>query len=584
MNTWRLFRGARAGAARSLPALALALALLPGSQVAQAEGTRTLHPASGIGSTGNRGVMDITNTLAGGVARQTQFTYVYAREGEVILLGSRNRTTNTGANRGQIRLWAPQSFGAKGAETDPSNASAVLTCDGTAGPGSGGLIPDRTAELAGPNSADGTATVPNGFTPCWYQVPAGGAGVYGVRFYGADSGSSNNASIATPQAHTATVQAWDVTVRPDVSSLTDLNGRVFTYAWAVYLNANSRYLRNNLHYISNDGYRYRQTFQGLDPNRAVFYANPKGFIDAGAPLYKDIRGSNQNVNTGVSFSAGVTAEPPAFPIFFSDVDPAGPNAAEVNRVLTALAIPTTPSQPFLTNPTFVGNVGGSTSTVNAGGAFTFDTLNTLTYQVVVKRGAVPAAPAPGSDPNHPAGCVDDYDPANPCNRVLTGVALSGSHSILWDGKDNSGFSFPVGSFTFQATGRNGEIHFPMIDIEGNVDGGPTLTKLNGFNAAEATMVYFDDRGYRTSNNTLIGELNGHLCGAGHNQVPPAPDHSLLGVDSADSNFNGPGKYYRVITGSSDPNNDCNNTAATYFGTAKAWISGRWSARRCSRSR
>lgn len=89
MNTWRLFRGARLGAARSLPALALALALLPGSQVAQAEGTRTLHPASGIGSTGNRGVMDITNTLAGGVARQTQFTYVYAREGEVILLGSR---------------------------------------------------------------------------------------------------------------------------------------------------------------------------------------------------------------------------------------------------------------------------------------------------------------------------------------------------------------------------------------------------------------------------------------------------------------------------------------------------------------
>lgn len=92
---------------RLLPALALAAGLLPGVQPAQAEGTRTIHPAAGIGSTGNRGVMDLTNANAAGVARQTQFTYVYAREGEVILLGSRNRTTNTGTNRGQIRLWAP---------------------------------------------------------------------------------------------------------------------------------------------------------------------------------------------------------------------------------------------------------------------------------------------------------------------------------------------------------------------------------------------------------------------------------------------------------------------------------------------
>ena len=105
----RLAAGARGGwPTRLLPALAVAAALLPGMQPAQAEGTRTLHPASGTGSTGNRGVMDLNSTDAAGVARQTQFTYVYAREGEVILLGSRNRTTNSGTNRGQIRLWAPQ--------------------------------------------------------------------------------------------------------------------------------------------------------------------------------------------------------------------------------------------------------------------------------------------------------------------------------------------------------------------------------------------------------------------------------------------------------------------------------------------
>ena len=93
-----------------------------------------------------------------------------------------------------------------------------------------------------------------------------------------------------------------------------------------------------------------------------------------------------------------------------------------------------PLQPLLTSPTFVGNMGGHTSTVSAGGLFTFDTQNTLTYESVIRRGAV----APGADPNHPAGCLDDYDPANVCNRVLTGVALTGSHAILWDGLDNDG--------------------------------------------------------------------------------------------------------------------------------------------------
>ena len=531
-----------------------------GVGTAQAEGTRTLHPATGTGSTGNRGVMDATTTAtaAAGVAYQRQFTYVYARAGEVILLGQRNRN-----NGGDIFVYDPNpaGFGGKGMETVPTTAS--FTCS-TANQGTGsGYISGRAAELAGPNSADGTNTVPNGFTPCWYVAPV--TGVYGVRFTVATSGNqANTALIATPVVSTSVVSAWDVTVRAGVSSLDDLNGRVFTYAWAVYLNANGRYLRNNLHYVSSDGYRYRQTFQGLDPNRAVFYANPKGFIDGGAPLYKDIRGSNQNVNGGTSFNAGVTAERPTYPIFFSDVDPQGPNATEVNRVLTALAIPQAPLEPQLTAPTFVGNMGGHSSTVSSGGVFTFTTLNTLTYEIVVRRGAVAA----GADPNHPAGCVDDHDPANVCNRSMTGVALSGDHSVLWDGLDNSGHPFPVGDYDFQIVGRNGEIHFPIIDLEGNVDGGPTLTKLNAFNAAEATTVYFDDRGYRTANNTLVGELNGHLCGAGNAQVQPSPNHSLVGVDSADPNWNGSGKYYRSFSGSSDNNQDCRNNASEYFGTAK----------------
>jgi uncharacterized repeat protein (TIGR01451 family) len=502
-----------------------------------AEGTRTLHPAAGDGSTGNRGVMDVSNTVNAGVVRTRQFLYVYAEAGEVILLGSRNRS-----NGGDIFVYNPQSFGARGNEAIPG--AADFTCSNQAGRGT---IASRTAELAGPNSADLSQTVTNGFDPCFYAAPT--TGIYGVRFTAATSGGgTNDALIATPRVLDGNrVSAWDVTVRANASSLTDLNARVFTYAWTVYLQNNGRVLNNALRYVSTDGFRYRQTFRGLDPNRATFYANAQGFIDAGAPLYRDVRGNDQTVAAGPSFSAGVTAQAPQYPIFFSDVAQGGPNAVEVNKVLTALAIPTAPLQPQLSNPQFVGNLSGNQSTVSAGGVFTFDTLNTLTYEIVISLDGV------------------DFDPANVNNRVLTGTALSGSHSVLWDGLNNNAVPFPAGSYDFRIYGRNGEIHFPMLDVEGNANGGPTLEKLNGFQPADAFTVYYDDRGYRTANATVIGVLNGHLCGATSPIAQPTPTHSLVGVDSS---VGGPSTYYRRWSGSSDTNVDCDNDANEYFATAK----------------
>jgi len=541
MDSMSSFQGRLRARAQSIGGVAivaillLAVTLCPAPS-AHAEGTRTLHPASGDGSTGNRGVMDVSTTLNAGVVSTRQFIYVYAQAGEVILLGSRNRN-----NSGNIFVYNPQLFGAKGNETIPGVAS--FTCSSQSGRG---YIASRNEELAGPNSADGSATVANGFNPCWYVAPS--TGIYGVRFTAANTGSTNSASISNPEVLNGNrVSAWDVTVRSNVSSLGDLNGRVFTYAWSVYLNSNARYLRNALYVVSSDGFRYKQTFRNLDPNRATFYANSQGFVDDGRPLYRDVRGSNQTVGSGPSFTAGVSAQAPEYPIFFSNVDPGGPNAAEINRVLTALALPLAPAQPLLQNPDFVGNISGNQSTVSAGGVFTFDTQNTLTYEIVISLDGV------------------DFDPANVSNRVLTGTALTGSHSVLWDGMNNNGIPFPAGNYDFRIYGRNGEIHFPMLDVEGNSWGGPTLEKLNGFQPADRFTVYYDDRGYRTANGTLVGALNGHLCGAASPIAQPAPAFSLVGVDSS---AGGPNNYYRRWTGSSDSNTDCNNNANEFFATAK----------------
>ena len=54
--------------------------------------------------------------------------------------------------------------------------------------------------------------------------------------------------------------------------------------------------------------------------------------------------------------------------------------------------------------------------------------------------------------------------------------MTGTHNILWDGKDGNGVAFPAGNYRYCIVGRNGEVHFPMADVE-DINERPTLTKL-----------------------------------------------------------------------------------------------------------
>ncbi len=134
----------------------------------------------------------------------------------------------------------------------------------------------------------------------------------------------------------------------------------------------------------------------------------------------------------------------------------------------------------------------------------------------------------------------NFDPTSPTNRSLRGVAATaGPHTVAWDGRDNSGNFFPVGSYQVHASFHGGEYHFPMIDVENDTQGGPTITNTNhpGGGCPPLTGgcsgAFYDDRAYRTVGGTVVDStslVGNVLCGV----APPATHFAnvLTGFDSS----------------------------------------------------
>jgi hypothetical protein len=156
-----------------------------------------------------------------------------------------------------------------------------------------------------------------------------------------------------------------------------------------------------------------------------------------------------------------------------------------------------------------------------GGSFTYTSNVGGIYELVISRDGT------------------TFDPTNPLNKTLLGIATPGTHTVSWNGKDNSGTNFPVGTgYKVHFSIHGGEYHFPLLDVENSVLGGPTFTLLNppgGSCPNGCSQGYFDDRGYFALNGTEVGTADGvtALCG---NNPPGSPYHADwdTGYDTAGS--------------------------------------------------
>lgn len=505
------------------------LALCLGTSTAQAEGSRNLYPVTATGNRANIEWRAPTVQYANFVTRRTLLR-VYANAGEVILTGS----SAVGVNQGDILIYNPglvQPDPSLGPNFDnvtpaigqePLPAVASFSCNDqrtTLGNAALGQITTRAQELAGPDTLP-AGGVPGGYAPCSYVAPTTGiytvviTGPSGLNSIGDTAPSGDIGTVQTAATQDSTVAAWDVTVRTTAVSTTDLTGRLFSYYLALFTGANGRFVNSNVFALTSDGYLYQTGLNGIDPNGFVIYGNNSGFIvnqnGERVALERDIVTTTDQL---LDRPAEVDFRPPAFPIFLSPPDP---------TVVAALRIPSVAVAPTIApnSLAFTGTAGANNSFFNTGGTFTYQGNLDHSFQLVISRDGV------------------NFDPTSPQNRVLRGRRPAGPASVAWDGLDNSGTPFPVGTnYQVRLVLRTGEYHFPLLDVENAPNGTPLLRLLNPpagvcppFVAA-CTSAFYDDRGY-------ILPQSGTLVGPGVNQPlaanapnPPSSD-PVLGFNTA----------------------------------------------------
>ena len=345
---------------------------LAASGTALADGSGTLYPASATCTTNSAGGSCRANIewransygpAAGGpILRRTLFS-LFAHVGEVIETGS----SAVGVGAGDILVFNP------GVVTDTQAATLPAITPGTngftcsaqrtvSGIAAQGQIATRVQELAGPQAVTGGGN-PTGYVPCSYIAPA--TGIYHIAMYGpAGDGQTADGTVVpninavdTAAAQGTSVSAWDVTVRADATSTTDIPGRLFTYALAAFTAGNGLPLNQRIYVTTTDGFRYQTDTNGLDPNGFLMYGNQRGFLDADGvtPLDHDALATT-NSGQLTALAGGVTFAAPQYPLSFTPLS---------NETIGALGIPLTAIAPVMSNFSFAGSIASNVSLVGA---------------------------------------------------------------------------------------------------------------------------------------------------------------------------------------------------------------------------
>jgi hypothetical protein len=433
-----------------------------------AEGSKEL-----IANGGDRATLSSTTVSSQGNYFPTEgLVRVYVNAGETIYLGSSDS---------HIILISPTG---KFYETDDNNI---------------GRIRSVTEESTGPrynhDGNYGTGT----YYAYTHTTAVGETGIWSVFFLG----NNDFFDVSVSASPTAT------------SSADFIKGRAYMNVFSGSMGDFDKKFKGIFYVLTNDGYTYKVDANELAGNTFTFFSNNKGYQNAdGTPSYEsednvsttdlhDPRlpdnAGTVNVTHKLFFNVPDVPVNTAVPIWllndFTDgIDDNGTNGNNATGgTLSTTWLQITPMLPVINNFTFTGNEGTSNQagTIPLGGVIRFDSNQGGTYTITI-------------------------DVPGPNNVTLTGNAVAGTNSILWDGKDGAGnrVQGTIGTSAITVGLKAGEVHFPYIDVENNRLG-IKITRLGA--GVGNTTVYWDDSPITGGTSDLDGADSGsgaHTWGSG----------------------------------------------------------------------
>jgi uncharacterized repeat protein (TIGR01451 family) len=468
---------------------------------AYAEGSKDLYPS---GAQGNRAFLyaniDGINYTDRFPFKTRGTHFVFAKAGESIAVAS----SAIGVNNGRIVVTSPDG------NTTTYNVNAGV-----------GLIPNRAAELSGPDL---------GYTPITIPVSVAREGVWKVEFL-APVGNGNSNDITAPDVladaawtqSTGTsanyIAAWDVSVQ-NTAGTAWLSGRVFTNVLNLGIrdnftnSAKGFYVSNYI--LTEDGRAYRVKTNGNNGYAFTFFSNNNGFAVNGAATYKSLNASTIAALAALHDPRTLDdASNKTHKIFYNkpNADLPATGAAYVTAANQTTWLKKTAVLPIITDLKFTGVEGTEGKISYKGAKISFTASAAGSYQITIPI-------------------------TSGVDRVINGSAVQGANEILWDVKDGNGNFVPAGPITplVQTFLRSAEVHFPYIDMEINPQGIiiELLENNTSYNVNPAStnpseysdIVYWDDvnitnagvAGRNSSNpvTNLTGvssNLNGHKFGA-----------------------------------------------------------------------
>jgi hypothetical protein len=434
--------------------------------VAKPEGSIDLNKLEGVGQyrlylewapNSPMQVTSLDNVLS------TNKIYVYVANGESLLLASSNLNTIPPSKFGSIRY------------TKPDGVTTV-TLTGTGVNGSTGCIFDRLQEKQGPNGLyNGGA---GGYIP--FTVVADQTGIWTVEFISQDpttadgtAGGPRLTTVNWPANQKRSVAAWDVSV---ISAGTLVKGR----AYSKWLPLNPGGITTppsstpvtaapELFVKTRDGILYRWKQKGYAGYGHNVFSNNSGILDVNKQrMFESVRYQGIPLLTTRRLHAPDLDDNDSLytnKMFFNVPDVAMPATARLgaslNHWLNPVFDPSPPNFFFTSVPTV---------------AFPMKGNFTVQYTSVQRATLI-------------IDCNNDGIYGNANDRTIIFYTYAGTSRIVaWDGLDGLGAVLPRSCFMARLTLQNGEVHFPMLDIEDSF-GGMELERTNGPGVTPATPDY-----------------------------------------------------------------------------------------------